>query len=122
MDPAYLPILILTTKQLGHHSLTLGSSVSIWDNVLGRQPPDEHVEHSSHVLGDCHSRLTACVCMEALLGSLRPKQLLVGCWSWSWRFALNGLGAGLTACFFVFESVLKVLSKKQGQTSLRVGL
>lgn len=58
--------------------------------------------------------------MEALLGSLRPKQLLVGCWSW--QFALNGLGAGLTACVFVFESVLKLLSKKQGQTSLRVGL
>lgn len=55
-------ILILTTKRLGHHSLTLGSSVPIWDNVLGRQPPGEHVEHSSHVLGDRHSRLTACVC------------------------------------------------------------
>lgn len=60
-------ILILTSKRLGHHSLSLCCSVPIWDNVLGRQPPSEQVEHSSHVLGDRHSRPAACVCTEALL-------------------------------------------------------
>lgn len=60
-------ILILTSKRLGHHSLTLCCSVPILDNVLGRQPPSEQVEHSNHVLGDRHSRPAACVCTEALL-------------------------------------------------------